>query len=707
MSKINVNRRRFLKVTGSSVFGTGLILAMKWDELPAKGFFNKSASFQASAWLKIGTQDNITMYVVESEMGQGSVSLMSMILAEELEIACSDIQIERAPLKPLYGYQATGGSSSIRKGWATLRTAGAITREILISTAAEHWSTSADDCFADNGFIIHKGSGKKIRFSELASKASSLPIPEKVTLKSPQQYKILGTAIPRQDIPVKINGSAEFGIDVQLPNMLYATTVHCPFIGGKVKKVDDSRARSVPGVQHILSIDNAVAVVAVDTWVAMKAANLLDIEWHQSTNQHLSSKTIRDDLQRAASHSGKTAFQRGDISNTLSAAQKLSATYETPFQAHAAMEPMNCTAQIKDGYCEVWAPTQSPSKAKDTAAQYGLSKMDFYVDKVSRRFGLAEREVVDIHTTFLGGGFGRRLKQDFVAEAVQIAKKIDQPVKLTWSREQDIQHDFYHPYTFHMLEGSIDSKGKPLSWWHRLSSLRSAGTTDLPYAIPNIKIEVAAPVDSPVPTGPWRSVSHHYYAFAKETFFDELAHLGKQDPLELRLELLQEQRLKAVLELAADKSGWGRSLPEGHFIGLAAHRSFGSYVAQAVEISLGDNARIHVHRVVVAIDCGIVINPDIVRAQMEGSVVFGLTAALKTFISIEQGQIQQSNFHDFAILQFDEMPKVDTYIVNSNESPQGIGEPGVPPLAPALANAVFAATQVPVRSLPFSYTKQS
>jgi isoquinoline 1-oxidoreductase beta subunit len=701
MFDIKLDRRRFFKVSGAGLFGAGLVLAMRWDELPAQEgkTSSRAAPFQPNAWLKIGSDGSVIVYIVESEMGQGPITLMPMILAEELEVAWDDIAVEHAPLKPVYGYQSTGGSSSIRKGWATLRSAGAMAREMLISAAALQWTVSRQDCYTENSFVIHRPSDKRLRYAELALAAADLPLPAQVRLKTPDEYKILGTAIPRLDIPQKVNGSARYGIDVDLPNMLYATTVHCPVLGGKPRRINDSRAKTIPGVHHIFSIDSAVAVVAEDTWTAMKTAKALHIQWDEGANKHISSQHIRERLQQAAQQHGTTAFAHGDIAKATDAAKKTSAVYDLPFQAHAPMEPMNCTALVKDGRVEVWAPTQSPSGAQNTAAEYGLSKASYYLNKVSRRLQLSDQDAVEIHTTLLGGGFGRRLKQDYVAEAVQIARKVERPIKLTWSREEDIQHDFYHPYTFHIMEGSVDAKGKPLSWWHRLAGIGSPDATELPYAIPNVKIDLA-PLDIPIPTGPWRSVSHHYFAFAQETFFDELAHLGKQDSLQLRLELLKDSRMRGVLELAAEKAGWGKTLIEGHFLGLAVHHCFGTYVAEAVEISVDDKAQIQVPRVVVAIDCGIIINPDIVAAQMDSSVVFALSAARKASISIENGHVQQSNFHDFPILRLDEMPKVETYMVKNNESPQGIGEPGVPPLAPALANAVFAATGTPVRSLP-------
>jgi len=697
MFETPIDRRRFFKLTAAGVFGTGLVLAMTWDTAPSK---QKSAGkFQPNAWLKIGDDGDIVVYTIESEMGQGPYTLMPMILAEELEAAWEDVRVEHAPLKPVYGDQTTGGSSSIRRGWATLRDAGAAAREMLIAAAAQRWNVPSSECYASNSRVIHKPSGKQLSFGELALAAAALPVPNTVWLKEPDEYRIVGTAVPRLDIPQKLDGRAQYGIDVDLPGLVYATTVHCPVFGGKAKRIDDGRAKAIPGVQKIFTIDNAVAVVANDTWTALKAADALSIEWDEGAHKNLNTEQIRKRLEDAAHNDATVAFQRGDVTRAMQSAKTLQAEYHLAFQAHAAMEPMNCTARIADGRVEVWAPTQSPSAAHDVATKHGLSTLRHYKDKVYRKLEIEADDPVDIHTTLLGGGFGRRLHQDYVAEAVQIAKQIDKPVKLTWSRQQDIQHDFYHPATYHAMEGSVDAKGKPLAWHHRLAGVRKAEAEDLPYAIPHVKIETA-PITVNVPTGPWRSVMHHYYAFAKETFFDELARFGKQDPLQLRLELLRNARLRHVLELAADKAGWGKTLAEGHFMGVAAHYSFGTYVAEVVEITLDDKGRIRVPRVVVAIDCGIVINPNIVAAQMESSVAFALPAALKSAITIDKGRAQQSNYLDFPILRLDEMPKVETHIVRSTESPQGIGEPGVPPLAPALANAVFAATNKPVRSLP-------
>jgi isoquinoline 1-oxidoreductase beta subunit len=699
MDEYRLDRRRFLKVSAAGLFGSGLVLAMSWDDKTAHATEGNTDTFQPNAWLKIGSDGKTVVYTVESEMGQGPYTLMPMILAEELEVAWSDIRVEHAPLAAVYGFQSTGGSSSIRKGWATLRGAGASAREMLIAAAARQWGVSAADCYALNSQVVHRATNNTLGYGQLALAAAALPLPGKVALKSPGQYRVVGTAIPRLDIPSKVNGSAHYGLDVDLPGMLYATTVHSPVLGGRPQRVDAERAKGLPGVHAVFIIDQAVAVVAEDTWSAIKAAKAVDIQWQREDNHELNSASIRQQLQRAAERGGIVEFEHGDIHQALAKAKRLTASYDLPFQAHAPMEPMNCTAWVREDECEVWAPTQSPSAAHEVATEYGLSTLAGFKDKVSRRLKLGGGDAVQIHTTLLGGGFGRRLQQDYVAEAVQISKRVGKPVKLTWRREEDIQHDFYHPYTFHQMEGAVDAKGKPIAWWHRFAGVGSPGAAKLPYSIRNVRIEGRA-LALDVPTGPWRSVSHHYYAFAQETFFDELAHLGKQDPLELRLALLPDRRRRGVLELAAEKAGWGKPLAANHYLGLAMHHCFGTYVAEVVEIVIDEQNRLRVPRVVVAIDCGIVINPDIVAAQMESAVVFGLSAALKAAIHIDQGRVVQSNFHDFPILRLDEMPRVETYQVKSTASPQGIGEPGVPPLAPALANAVFAATGRPVRSLP-------
>lgn len=702
-----VSRRRFFKISAAGVFGSGLVLAMAWKDSTGN-VVGTGEKFQPNAWLKISSDGQVVVYTIESEMGQGPMTLMPMILAEELEVAWADIYVEHAPLKPIYGDQTTGGSSSIRRGWETLREAGAIAREMLIAAAARRWQVASNECYAQQSRVHHKSSKRELGFAELALDAAAQPIPKTVLLKEPRDFRVIGTAKPRLDLPQKLDGSAQYGIDVILPGMVYATTVHSPVFGGKVAKIDDSRVKAIPGVLEVLSFGDGaadvVAIVAKDTWTALKAAETLDIQWSGNNSDKidvLDSERVRQKLEHAASNAATITFTQGNVNQALQNARVLRANYHLSFQAHAPMEPMNCTVWLHDGSVEVWAPTQSPTSAHETAEHYGLSTLQSYKKRVADKLGIAVEDPVEIHTTLLGGGFGRRLKQDYVAEAVQIAKQIEKPVKLTWSRQEDIQHDFYHPQTFHAMHASVDDKGKPLAWRHQLAAVRNAQAAEFPYAIPHVEISTAQ-VNVNVPTGPWRSVSQHYYAFAQETFFDELAHFGKQDPLQLRLELLKDPRLRAVLEMAADKAGWDKSRQDGHFLGVAAHFSFGTYVAEVVEVFINEKGEIRVPRVTVAVDCGIVINPDIVAAQMEGSIVFGLTAALKTAITIDKGRVQQSNYHDFPLLRLDEMPRVDIHQVKSEESPQGIGEPGVPPLAPALANAVFAATGKPVQTLPIT-----
>ena len=709
-----INRRRFIKLSAASVFGSGLVLALNWRDSQGNATVSDlDKQFVPNAWLKIGADGHdagkIVVYTIESEMGQGPMTLMPMILAEELEAAWDDIRVEHAPLKPIYGEQTTGGSSSIRRGWATLRDAGAAAREMLIAAAAQRWQVSPNECYAQLSRVYHKPSKRQLKYAELALDAAALPVPEHVLLKEPGDFRVIGTVKPRLDLPQKLDGSAQYGIDITLPGMVYATTVHSPVFGGKPLKVNDSKARALDGVYEVITLGDSatnvaacVAVVARDTWTALKAAETLSIQWDTGNNELLDSAQLHQKLKSAAQQASDIAYAHGDVQQAMQNTKLLAADYQTAFQAHATMEPMNCSAWIHDGLVEVWAPTQSPTNTHDTAKKYGLTTLQYYRGRLAEKLNITIDDPVVVHTTLLGGGFGRRLHQDYVAEAVQIARRVDKPVKLTWSRSEDMQHDFYHPQTFHVLQGCVDDKGKPLAWRHQFAAVRKAQAAEFPYAIPHVDIRTA-PVSVNVPTGPWRSVAQHYYAFAQETFFDEMAHFGKQDPLQLRLELLKDPRLRAVLELAADKAGWGKELAQDHYHGVAVHYSFGTYVAEVVEIVIDKANKIHVPRVVVAIDCGIVINPDIVAAQMESSVVFGLTAALKTAITIDKGRVQQSNYHDFPLLGMNEMPRVETYLVKSAESPQGIGEPGVPPLAPALANAVFAATQQPVRSLPIRY----
>lgn len=682
-------RRQFLKLSAAA--GSGLVLGFV---AVAKAVESAPAHrWRPSAWLQIDVDGSVTIMVTESEMGQGVLTSMPMLVAEELEVDWKRVRVEQAPVDPAYGWQGTGGSRSVREAWKPLREVGAAAREMLIAAAAKRWKVPRGQCQARDSTVVHVGSGRRAAYGDLVTTAAGLPVPKKVQLKDPSDFNIIGKSIPRLDTPAKVNGSARFGIDVRVPHQLTATIAHCPVFGGKPKRVQTDAALRIKGVHRILSLDVGVAVVADDFWSAYRGRQALTIDWDLGPHAQESSALLSKRLHALAHAPADRARTSGDTQTALLAANRvIEAVYETPWQAHATMEPMCCTADVRKDGCTIWAPTQQP-----TGAQQAVARLLFE----GREPKPEELQRIVVHTTLLGGGFGRRNLHDFVIEAVQISRSIQRPVQLIWTREEDLQHDFYHPATVHYLKAGVDRHGLPLAWEHRIAgSPYAAGAEDLPYAVPHVQVETAK-LKSAVPVGPWRSVVHAYNAFAVECFIDELAAAANRDALEYRLALLDKApRYRAVLELAKNKSGWGRGLPEGHYQGLAVHASFGSVVAQVVEISINESSQLRVHRVTCAVDCGIAINPDGVAAQMEGSVAFGLTAALKGQITVRNGRVEQSNFHDYPILRMDEMPQVNTYILPSTADPGGIGEPGVPPLAPALMNALYAATKRRIRSLP-------
>ena len=705
MKSFSPDRRKFLKL-GAGAAGASLVLGINWScSLEGEvGEKVQQGTFSPNAWIRLDTQGTVTIIVAESEMGQGPYTLMPMMVAEELEVDWRQVSVEHASLDPVYGYQMTGGSSSIRKGWSTLREAGAIAREILLAAGALSLSVPVAECTAKLGQVIHNPSRRKINYGALIEIASELPIPETAYLKELNEFTIIGTPVPRLDTPEKINGKARFGIDTKLPGMLYATITHCPVFGGKPKKIDASDTRKIKGVKDVFQIDEGVVVVATDTWTAFKGKDALTIDWDYGRNANLSSASLIEDLKNRPRSEGKTALDEGEVEETFAAHNSIVDTeYSLPFQAHVPLEPMNCTAHFKDDRLEVWAPTQSPSHAYNAARSVAQSKIERFYHKVEKKlFGIHD-DSIDVHTTLLGGGFGRRLKQDYVTEVVKIAKRYDDPVQLIWTRDEDIQHDYYHPLVIHQLRGALDEKGLPVAWDHTIRGVRIApggGATSLPYDIPNIRVSVIDIGE----VNPWRpnlSVSAHYNTFAVEHFFDELAHAGGHDPLELRLKLMSATpRLRNTLEIAADKANWvKRSQGSSHF-GAAAASGFGSHVSQIVELSETGQQGLVINKVTCVIDCGIIINPDIVKQQMEGSIVFALTAATKSKITINNGRVEQSNYHNYPILSIQETPEIEVIMVNNEEEPGGIGEPGVPPLAPALANAIFSATGKPVRELP-------
>ncbi|NIR60571.1 MAG: xanthine dehydrogenase family protein molybdopterin-binding subunit [Gammaproteobacteria bacterium] len=717
--RFDPSRRRF--IIASAAAGTGLALGVSVGCSPDEPATARRAprGFEPNIWLRVGTDDTITVIVSESEMGQGVTTGLPMLIAEELEVELDAVRIEQAPVDPRYGSQSTGGSTSIRHAWRPLREAGAVAREMLVAAAAATWGVPASECRAVSGAVVHETGGRRLPYGELADTAATLSVPEEVALKAPEEFRLIGRSPARLDGPDKVTGRAEFGIDVELPGMLTATIAHPPRPGAKLGRLEDAGARALPGVREVVTLDRGVAVIAEDYWTAAEGLRALELEW--TGGSEIGSERIWRDFREAAQRPGANARSAGDAERALrEAARTVEATYELPFQAHAPMEPMNCTAWFHDGRCEIWAPTQARGEARDRAAGLFYSAPGRLLERARGKLTGRKYEDVQVHTTLLGGGFGRRLEQDYVAEAVQIAMAVDAPVKLIWSREEDIAHDFYRPASYHVLRGGLDARGIPVAWTHKIvgPSIKEwrepgrigdgvdptsvSGAADLAYALPDLSVDyVMAQTD--VPIGPWRSVGHSFNAFVVESFIDELAAAGGHDPLELRLRLLRDApRHRAALELAAERAGWGGSPSpaEGRARGLAVHYSYGGYVAQVAEVSVDDDGAVRVHRVVCAADCGTVIHPDLVAAQMEGAIVFGLTAALKGEITLDGGRVVQSNFHDFPLLEFGEMPAVEVHLVPSAEPPGGVGEPGVPPIAPALANAVFAATGHRPRRLP-------
>ncbi len=642
-------------------------------------------------WIRIAADGTVTLVAGQSEMGQGAATGLAMLVAEELELDLAQMRFavapaERAYFNPAFGEQLTGGSTSIRGWWEPLRQAAAATRERLIAAAAAAWDVRRKDCRAERGTVVHIPTGRHLGYGDLAQRAAALPAPRAVRLKPPRSFHLIGTPQPRLDMAAHVTGRAVFGSDVSLPDMLVATVARRPLFAGKLRRVDAARARAVDGVREVVETETGVAVIADSTWSALRGREALSVAWDEGPQAGVDSAQIRLRFQQAAARRGSIARDDGDAIEALrSAARVIESVYETPYLAHATMEPMNCTARVGSDGCDVWAPTQAQTEAQDAAA---------------RAAGL-RRDQVRIHTACIGGGFGRRLDQDFVAEAVEIAKKVGRPVKVLWSRDDDMRHDHYRPASHTHLRGGLDKGGKAVAWFQRIvgPSLALDGV-DIPYAIANIR-EEHVEADPGVPTGPWRSVGASQNAFVIECFIDELAYAAAADPLAFRRKLLgKAPRHRAVLDLAAEKAGWGTSLSKGRHRGVAAYHSFGSYVAQVAEVSVSDAGAITVHRVVCAIDCGVAVNPDLVAAQMEGGIAFGLSAALKGEITLEQGQVAQANFRDYPILTIGEMPEVEVHIRAGRDEPGGVGEPGVPPIAPAVANALFAATGRRLRSLP-------
>jgi len=701
-----VSRREFLETTAAA--GAGLVIGF---HLPPGGRFAApiAAPFAPNAWLRISPNNSVLIVVDRSEMGQGVTTALPMLVAEELNADWTTVTIESAPadkayINPMFGMQGTGGSTSVRAAYTPLRKAGAAAREMLVAAAAQTWGVDKAECHAERGAVIHTGSKRRATYGQLAAKAATLPIPENPTLKEPKDWKILGTPVKRLDTPSKVDGSAQFGIDVKAPGMLVAVVARCPTIGGKVASFDATKAKAVAGVKNVVQISSGVAVLADGYWNAKKGRDALEVQWDDGPNAQLSSASISQLLSEAAAKPSPQARHDGDPDGALaSAASKVEAAYELPLLAHATMEPMNCTAHVRADGVDIWAPTQFQTGAQGLGAKIG---------------GVAP-EKVQVHTTYLGGGFGRRFELDFIQDALEASKAAGAPVKVVWSREDDMQHDQYRPASAHLFRAGLDASGQPVAWTHAFAApsiiarvfgpgaIKNGiddetveGAVGMPYAIPNVHVQFAL-TDLGIPVGFWRSVNNTFNAFVVESFIDELAHAAKKDPYEYRRDLLgKAPRHLGVLNLAASKGGWNTPLPAGRSRGIAVWKSFDSYVAEVVEISLQPDGTPRVHRVVCAVDCGPVVNPSIVEAQMQSAIVYGLTAALWGEITLDKGRAQQSNFHQYLMLRMGDMPHVEVHIVPSTDSQGGVGEPGTPPIAPAVCNAIFAATGKRIRKLP-------
>jgi len=740
-SENNISRRSFI-ATGSAA-GVALVLGFYIHH--EHGLHEAEApGFRPNAWIRIRPDDTITVLVEIPEMGQGPRTVDTMMLADELEADVSKIHVEQAPVVPsTYKNLGTGGSGGTQDAWGYMRRVGAQAREMLIAAAAQHWRVAKQECRAENSTVIHEPSGRRLSYGALVQTASRLPVPtgEDIPLKQPKDYRLIGKAMARVDVPAKVNGSAAFGIDVRVPDMLFAVIARCPHFGGKLRSFDSSAARSTPGVRAVfevppigfhpkfevnLNVAGGVAVVADSTWAAMQGRKALKITWDKGPHAGESTETIRQKMLAGATAEPTVVWvNQGDAVRALQKSKrKIEATYEMPFQAHATMEPMNTTVHVRRGGIEVWSPTQIGAVfQREIAALAGIPP-----DKVT------------VHMMYCGGSFGRRFQWDYVAEAWQVAKEMSRPVQLLWTREDDMQHDFYRPYSYHRLAGAVDESGNITAWWHRCVSTpirpvfhrpeeltpeyvasQERGGDLIPYGAPNFRVDFF-PVESAVPRAWWRSVSDSFTGVAVECFVDELAHADGKDPYEFRLRLVREdrkiqragqaggdppldtRRFREILKLAAEKSGWGGPLRRGWGRGIACCYTFGSYLAHVAEVSVDKDGNVRVHRIVCAVDPGIAVNPDGVKAMAEGGTNFALTQVLQGEITIEDTAAEQRNFDGYQVLRMNDAPDIEVYVAPSGAEMGGMGEAAVSGTAPAVMNAVFAATGKRMRRLPIDPT---
>ena len=723
-----ISRRKFM--VRSTVAGAGLLVGFRFSSPLLLSQESEKAAKKApvnpfDAYIHVRPDGKISLIVAKSEMGQGIKTGLAMILAEEAEVDFNSVSVDQAETRPdLYAHMGTGGSGSTMESFTPLRRAGATVRELMVTAAASKWNVPKKECEAKKGVVTHEKSSRQASYGELVEAASKLPLPdpEKLELKDESDFELIGHATPRVDIPSKVNGSAQFGIDVRVPEMLFAVVARCPTFGGKPAHFDASKAKAVAGVRDVFEIPalgkdmftaGGIVVLADSTWAALKGREALQISWDHGSAVSESSDSLHAALWAAAGKAGKRVRNDGNVDAALpGSAKRVETMYEFPYLAHATMEPMNITVHARGDGAEVWAPTQSPDWVQRTVAKI----LD------------APPEKVVVHTTLMGGGFGRRYMADYPAEAAQIAKVARKPVQLVWSREDDMMHDFYRPAACHQMRGAVDQAGHPLLWSHTIASTaigsmwgspdkleesEVGGAKQMPYAIRNVRLEYNA-VPSSVPPLWWRSVEHSFNGFAVECFIDELAAAAGKDPVEFRRGLLVKPadwkpkdeddpdpaRLRRVLELAAEKSGWSKPLPKGKGRGVASYHSFGSYIAEVAEVTV-NGANFKIDRVVVAIDCGQIVNPESVRAQAESAVIYGLSAALKNEITIKNGAVEQSNFDGYDPIRINEAPLIEVYLTQSKDDPGGMGEPVLPPAAPAVANAIFAASGQRLRKLPF------
>jgi CO/xanthine dehydrogenase Mo-binding subunit len=675
----------------------------------AKAQILTTEAFSPNAFVRVGRDDNVILVMPQVEMGQGTYTSMSMLIAEELEVDLARVSLEAAPpddrlyANPLAGFQVTGGSTSVMAMWEPLRRAGATARVMLIAAAANDWNVNPSSCRAEKGEVLHPPTGQRLNYGALVDAAANLPVPDKVALKDPKDFTLIGTPAKRIDTPDKVNGKAVYGIDAIVPGMKIAAVAACPVFGGTLVNVDDTKAMAIKGVRQVVRLDDGVAVIGDHMWAAMQGLAALDIDWDDGPNANVSTASIVQQMEIASQKEGVVAKKKGDIAKGMTdSARKVEAVYELPFLAHAAMEPMNCTVHVTADSCQIWVGNQVVSRAQATAVQVtGLPP-----------------EKVEVHNHLIGGGFGRRLDVDGITQAVAIAKQVDGPVKVVWSREEDIQHDVYKPHFFDRITAGLDADGTPIAWHHRITGSSvwarwlpptfkngfdpdTIEAAEPPYELPNFLLDYVRHEPPGLTTGNWRGVGPTHNIFVVESFIDELAAAAKKDPVEYRRALLgKSPRVLGALNLAAEKAGWGQPLASGLGRGVSVQFAMGTYLSQIAEVEVSKDGEVSVRRVVCALDCGMVVNPDTIVAQIEGGIIFGISAALWGEITLKNGRVEQNNFNDYRVLRINETPLIEVHLVKSTEAPGGIGEPGTIGIAPAIANAVFAATGKRIRKLP-------